>query len=176
MAELMDASLNDSQKDMFMTFTVGKETYGIEISHIIEIIGMQEYTEVPEMPDYIKGIINLRGNIIPLMDVRLRFRMEPRPYDDRTCVIVTVVDTVLVGLIVDRVVEVQTIDDEQIAPPPGMFTEVSHAYLSGIGKMEDRVALLLNCEKLFSENELEEARVSLYAGLKNFETTEEIKN
>jgi len=158
MAELMDASLNDSQKDMFMTFTVGKETYGIEISHIIEIIGMQEYTEVPEMPDYIKGIINLRGNIIPLMDVRLRFRMEPRPYDDRTCVIVTVVDTVLVGLIVDRVSEVITLPEESISSLQGVAGTQSNRFVRSVGKTQTGIVLIVDPDKLVNDDDLEMLR------------------
>jgi len=75
----------DTQKDRFLTFQLGKESYGIEIRHVTEIIGIQPITEVPEMPEYIKGIINLRGKIIPVMDVRLRFKKEPREYNDRTC-------------------------------------------------------------------------------------------
>ena len=173
--EYLEAGM-DTLQNRYLLFELGKEMFGLDIRFVTEIVAMQPINPIPETPDFIRGVINLRGKIIPVIDMRLKFGMPSIAYTDRTCIIVVDAEQLSVGLIVDRVVEVQTIDDEQIAPPPGMFTEVSHAYLSGIGKMEDRVALLLNCEKLFSENELEEARVSLYAGLKNFETTEEIKN
>ena len=80
--------LEDTQKDKFLTFNLGDESYGIEIMYVTEIIGIQPITEVPELPDYIRGIINLRGKIIPVMDVRIRFKKSTREYDDRTCVIV----------------------------------------------------------------------------------------
>jgi purine-binding chemotaxis protein CheW len=152
---MSDMSYSDGQKDMFMTFVVGKETYGIEISHIIEIIGMQQYTEVPEMPDYIKGIINLRGNIIPLMDVRLRFHMEPRPYDDRTCVIVTVVDTVLVGLIVDSVSEVITLPEESISSLQGLAGTQGNRFVRNVGKAASGIVLIVDPDKLVNDDELE---------------------
>lgn len=158
MAEVTETSLNDGQKDMFMTFVVGKETYGIEISHIIEIIGMQEYTEVPEMPDYIRGIINLRGNIIPLMDVRLRFRMEPRPHDDRTCVIVTVVDTVLVGLIVDGVSEVITLPEENISSIQGIAGAQGNRFVREVGRTASGIVLIVDPNKLVNDDELEMLR------------------
>ena len=75
----------DTQKDRYLVFSFGNENYGIDIKYVIEIIGIQAITEVPELPEYVKGIINLRGKIIPIMDVRLRFKKEPREYDDRTC-------------------------------------------------------------------------------------------
>ncbi|MDP4095008.1 MAG: chemotaxis protein CheW, partial [Bacillota bacterium] len=78
----------DTQKDKYLTFVVGSETYGIEIRHVTEIIGIQPITEVPELPEYIRGIINLRGKIIPVMDVRMRFKKSFKEYNDRTCVIV----------------------------------------------------------------------------------------
>ncbi|HHT16225.1 MAG TPA: purine-binding chemotaxis protein CheW [Papillibacter sp.] len=158
MAEVTDMNFNDGQKDMFMTFVVGKETYGIEICHIIEIIGMQEYTEMPEMPEYIKGIINLRGNIIPLMDVRLRFRMEPRPYDDRTCVIVTVVDTVLVGLIVDGVSEVITLPEDSISSLQGLAGTQGNRFVRNVGKTPSGIVLIVDPNKLVNDDELEMLR------------------
>jgi len=88
----------DTQKGKYLTFIIGKEVYGIEIKYVMEIIGMQQITEVPELPEYIKGIINLRGKIIPVLDVRLRFKKEPMEYNDRTCIIVVDIKDVSVGL------------------------------------------------------------------------------
>ena len=110
----------DAQKGRFLDFLVGNESFGIEIRYVTEIIGIQSITEMPDMPNFVKGIINLRGRIIPLIDVRLRFGKEPKAYDDRTCVIVVGVDGFSYGLIVDSVSEVMTIPDEEIAPLPGI--------------------------------------------------------
>lgn len=143
----------DTQKGRYLTFLLGKETYGIEILYVTEIIGIQEITEMPEMPDYVKGIINLRGKIIPVMDVRLRFKKEPKEYDDRTCVIVINFDGFMIGLVVDSVSEVITIDDNEISEIPSMDQENSRGYVKNIGKIGHSVVLLLDCKKLLSTEE-----------------------
>jgi purine-binding chemotaxis protein CheW len=145
----------DTQKGRFLTFALGKETYGIEIRFVTEIIGIQTITELPELQEYIRGIINLRGKIIPVMDVRLRFKKEFREYNDRTCIIVIEIKDITIGLIVDSVAEVLTILDQDIAPPP-QFTEKNSNYIKNIGKIGNEVKLLLDCEKLLAENEIEE--------------------
>lgn len=108
----------DTQKDKYLTFTLGEELYGIDIRAVIEIIGIMPITKVPEVPAYVQGIINLRGKIIPVVDMRLRFGQEYRPYSDRTCVIIISVNDVLIGLIIDGVSEVLTIPENSIVPPP----------------------------------------------------------
>ncbi len=143
----------DTQYGRFLTFTIGEEVFGIEIRYVTEIIGMQPITQLPEVPDYIKGIVNLRGKIIPVIDVRLKFKKEPVEYNDRTCIIVIDTQEISVGLIVDNVAEVMTIDDENIVPPPDYRTGVQNRYIRGIGKVGDDVKLLLDCEKLFKEEE-----------------------
>ncbi len=153
MAEnLMDSTIEeeDTQQDKFLTFSIGNETYGIEIRIVTEIIGIQPITEVPEVPEYVKGIINLRGKIIPVMDIRLRFKKEFREYNDRTCVIVVDVRDLSLGFIVDGVSEVIAIPEENIVPPPSL--KASHnKYIKGIGKVGEEVKLLLDCDKLFNE-------------------------
>jgi purine-binding chemotaxis protein CheW len=144
----------DTQKDKFLTFVLGNESYGIEIRYVTEIIGIQPITEVPELPDYIRGIINLRGKIIPVMDVRLRFRKEFREYNDRTCVIVIDIKGISIGLIVDSVSEVMSIPDTEIVPPPDVKRS-SNKYIKGIGKAENDVKLILDCERLLSEDEFD---------------------
>ncbi|HKL27331.1 MAG TPA: chemotaxis protein CheW, partial [Desulfuromonadales bacterium] len=96
----------DTQKGKYLTFHLGKEDFGIEIRHVTEIIGIQKITEVPDMPDFVRGVINLRGQVIPVMDVRTRFRMQHRDYDERTCIVVVNVAEKTVGLVVDKVNEV----------------------------------------------------------------------
>lgn len=158
MAEILEEIMEtaeDTQKGKFLTFSVGKEAYGIEIKFVTEIIGIQEITEVPELPDYVKGIINLRGKIIPVIDVRLRFRKEPKDYNDRTCIVVINIKETTVGLIVDNVAEVINIDDSNIVPPPQMKTGFHNRYVRGIGKVGNEVKLLLDCDKLLNDEELD---------------------
>lgn len=145
----------DTQKGRFLTFALGNETYGIEIMYVTEIIGIQSITELPELPEYMKGIINLRGKIIPVMDVRLRFKKEFREYNDRTCIVVVDIKEVAIGLIVDSVSEVLTIQEQDIAPPPQMRGQ-SNRYIKNIGKAGNEVKLLLDCEKLLTDSELDE--------------------
>jgi len=141
----------ETQKDKFLTFTIGKEYYGIEIRYVTEIIGVQPITEVPELPEYIRGIINLRGKIIPIMDVRLRFSKGFREYNDRTCIIVIDADDILIGLIVDSVSEVLSIPDEDIVAPTDLK---GNKYIKGIGKTGSDVKLLLDCKQLLAEEEM----------------------
>jgi len=143
--------IEDTQRGRYLTFIIGKEVYGIEIKYVTEIINMQKITEVPELPEYIKGIINLRGKIIPVMDVRLRFRKEAKEYNDRTCIIVVDIEDISVGLIVDSVSEVITITEDNIVPPPDTNTGFNNRYIKGIGKVGDEVKLLLDCGKLLTD-------------------------
>jgi purine-binding chemotaxis protein CheW len=145
----------DTQYGRFLTFNLGAEIFGIEIKYVTEIIGMQSITKVPEVPEYLKGIINLRGKIIPLIDVRIKFGKEPVEYNDRTCIIVIELKNISVGLIVDNVVEVLTIADENISLPPSNKTGFENRYIKGIGKIGDQVQLLLDCKKLLKIDELE---------------------
>jgi purine-binding chemotaxis protein CheW len=145
----------DTQKGRFLTFSLGKESYGLEINYVTEIIGIQPITEIPELPDYIKGIINLRGKIIPVMDVRLRFKKAPKEYNDRTCVIVIDIKDISIGLIVDSVSEVITIPNEDIVEPPQMNKGLQNRYIKSIGKVGSEVKLLLDCEMLLTDGEID---------------------
>jgi len=158
MADVLDNTIDmeeDTLKGRFLTFSLGNESYGIEVKYVTEIIGMQAITEMPELPEYVKGVINLRGKIIPVMDVRLRFKKEPREYNDRTCVIVVDINDISIGLIVDTVSEVITIPEEDIVEPPQMNKELNNRYIKSIGKVGSDVKLLLDCEKLLTTNEIE---------------------
>ena len=143
----------DTQKGKYMTFKSGNEYYGIGINYVSEIIGIQSITSVPETEDYIKGLINLRGKMIPVIDVRLRFGQTPIEYTDRTCIIVINVQNVAVGLIVQTIAEVVTIDDSEIAPPPSISTGGNNRYVYGIGKIGDNVKLLLDPDKLINDQD-----------------------
>ncbi|ADU75236.1 purine-binding chemotaxis protein CheW [Acetivibrio thermocellus AD2] len=146
----LELQQEETQRDKYLTFIVEKEYYGIEIRYVTEIIGIQSITEVPDLPKYIRGIINLRGKIIPVMDVRLRFGKEFREYDDRTCIIVIDVDNMFVGLIVDSVCEVMSIPDGEIVVPPD-FDQSENKFIKGIGKTGNEVRLILDCEKLLKD-------------------------
>ena len=146
----------DTQKEKYLTFTLGSETYGLDIKYVTEIIGVQEITEIPEIPEYIRGIINLRGSIIPVMDVRLRFRKSFREYNDRTCIVVVETEDISVGLIVDAVSEVISIQDQDIVKPPDLNKELGNKYIKGIiGKVKNEIKLLLDCNKLLSSDEIQ---------------------
>lgn len=147
--------VEDTQKGKYLTFAVGDESYGIEINHVTEIIGIQEITEVPGMPDYIKGIINLRGKIIPVIEVRLRFKKKAIDYNDRTCIIVIDIRDISIGLIIDSVSEVISITEDNIVPPPNSKTGFHNNYVKGIGKANNEVKLLLDCDLLVNNDEFD---------------------
>ncbi len=143
----------DTQEDKFLTFVLNREEYGIEIRYVTEIVGIQNITEVPDMPGFIKGVINLRGKVIPVMDVRLRFDMQERPYDDCTCIVVININEQAVGLIVDRVSEVLDIPKTEIELPPKIRRSEKSNFIQGLGKVGDKVKILLNANKLLYEEE-----------------------
>lgn len=158
MPELLEQEhqeLEDTQKDKFLTFTLCNESYGIEIKHVTEIIGLQPIYEIPELPQYIRGIINLRGKIIPVMDVRLRFKKVFRDYNNRTCVIVVNIKDTAIGLIVDSVSEVLSISETDIISPPDFGISAANEYIKGIGKVSNEVKLLLDCDKLLGKDEVD---------------------
>lgn len=145
----------DTQKDKYLTFTLGEDSFGLDILYVTEIVGLQKITPVPELPEYVKGIINLRGKIIPVMDVRIRFNKSAREYDERTCIIVIDIGNKSVGLIVDRVSEVIDIPEGNISPPPKVGKNNQNRYVKGIGKFGEDVKLILNCEKLLDGDEID---------------------
>lgn len=149
--DLFDDENEDTQKDRYLTFHVGDEDYGIAIEYVTEIVGMHRITEVPDMPQFVKGVINLRGQVIPVIDIRARFGMEERDYDDRTCTIVILVNGTNVGLIVDTVSEVRDIPEENVSPPPSIATGESSQYIMGLGKVGEEVKILLDVDKLLFE-------------------------
>ncbi|MFC1493218.1 chemotaxis protein CheW [candidate division KSB1 bacterium] len=159
MAETMD-TLNvheeeDTQEGMYLTFPLGNEGYGIEIRYVTEIIGMQNITELPDVTHFVKGVINLRGKIIPVIDIRLRFGLKEREYDDRTCIIVIDITGVSVGLIVDNVSEVVSIPEKDVDYSESLNRDAKSEYIKAFGKLGDEVKILLDSERLFCDGELE---------------------
>ncbi len=151
-AEMEDRE--EAQQDKYLTFTVDADGYGIDIRSVTEIIGMQPVKTLPEVPAFIKGVINLRGKIIPVADMRLRLGKDEAPYTDRTCVIVVDTESLLIGLIVDQVAEVMVIAGDNIVPPPALQRTKGRRYISGIGKTGSEMIMLIDCEKLFDSSEL----------------------
>ncbi|MFH1999459.1 MAG: chemotaxis protein CheW [Planctomycetota bacterium] len=147
----------DTMKNKFLGFRIGEEDYGIEIRYVMEIVEIQKITEIPETVDYIRGVINLRGKVIPVIDVRLRFHLSMKEYDSRTCIIVVNLENTVVGLIVDSVAEVVDISEEQIAPPPMVQQTPESGFIMGIGITEEGVRILLNVRKVVLDSELEAA-------------------
>jgi purine-binding chemotaxis protein CheW len=146
----------DTQKDKYLTFLLDKDVYGLEINYVKEIVEIQTITELPELPEYVKGIINLRGKIIPVVDVRIRFRKARKEYNDRTCIIVVDIKDISIGLIVDSVTEVLAIPEQDIVDPPQMNRGKNNKYINKIGKDGNNVKLLLDCEKLLTEKDIDD--------------------
>ena len=142
--------VEDTQEGLYLTFLIGDEVLGIGIEYVKEIIGIQPITKIPEFPDHIKGVINLRGKIIPVMDVRLRFKKTEQPYDTRTCIIVVDIFNNSIGLIVDRVAEVVPIPEGDIAATPEINRQAT-SYIKGFGKVGGEIKLLLDCCALLGD-------------------------
>jgi len=142
----------------FLTFTLANEEYGIGILKIKEIIGMMPITPVPHTPDYVKGVVNLRGKVIPVMDLRLRFGIEAIDYTERTCIIVVEIEgpsgTIQIGIVVDAVSEVLNIKGEDIEDTPTFGTKLNLDYIYGMAKMDGGVKILLDIDRVLSAEEI----------------------
>lgn len=148
----------EAKAGIYLTLRLGKETYGIPVLKVQEIIGRTEITEIPRMPQYIKGVINLRGKIIPLMDLRLKFNLEEKAYTDRTVFVVLEVHLAdkkrQMGIVVDSVSEVVKLEDTMIEPPPSYGFDVDSEFIVGMGKQNEKVIMLLDIEKVLTEKEM----------------------
>ncbi len=142
----------------YLTFSLNEEEYGIGILKVKEIIGMMPITSLPGTPKFVKGVINLRGKVIPVIDLRLKFSMDPIPYSDRTCIIVVEIDaeseTVLIGIVVDAVSEVLNIKESDIEETPTFGTSLNTDYILGMAKMEGGVKILLDIDKVLNGDEI----------------------
>jgi purine-binding chemotaxis protein CheW len=142
----------------YLSFSLAEEEYGIGILQIKEIIGMMNITVIPKSPDFVKGVINLRGKVIPVIDLRLKFGMESIPYAERTCIIVVEVDsssgTMLIGIVVDSVSEVLNVRGENIEPPPAFGASLETDYILGMAKMDSGVKILLDINKVLGADEI----------------------
>ena len=148
----------------FLSFFLGPEEYGLEILKVHEIIGMMAITPVPRTPEFVRGVINLRGKVIPTVDLRLKFEMPPVGQTDETCIIVVQANGVQVGIVVDRVSEVLDIKGEEVEPTPAFGTDVNTDYILGIGKSDGRVRLLLDIDKVLCGSDLQDLQQATLDG------------
>ena len=155
MADLLNMedidSAADTMKDMFFIFEIDDEDYGVEVANVKEIISMQNITRVPQMPSFIEGITNLRGDLIGVLDVRKRFGKPPKEYDEQTCIVVIEFNQYTLGLIVDGVKATQTIESENVSPPPNAKLNNYNQFIRNIGKVGNSVKLLLDLERFLSQ-------------------------
>ncbi|OHD10631.1 MAG: chemotaxis protein CheW [Spirochaetes bacterium GWD1_27_9] len=156
---MVDDDDDDTMANRYLSFRIENEDYGIPIQNVIEIIELQKIIEIPDMPDFVKGVINLRGRVIPIMDLRLRFHFVEKEHDDRTCIVIVNINDSRIGLIVDRVEEVLEISANNVEPPP-KFKNKSNAeqYISGLGKTGDSIKIILDVGKIISEDNMEEIK------------------
>ena len=160
LAEKMDQAVSAmvDREGKYLTFSIAGEEYGIGILKIKEIIGMMPITLVPQTPEHVKGVINLRGKVIPVVDLRLRFKMESIEYGERTCIIVveiaTQAETVQIGIVVDSVSEVLNIKGEDIENTPTFGTKLNTDYILGMAKVQGGVKILLDIDKVLSAEDI----------------------
>ncbi len=148
----------------YLTFRLADEDYGIPLLQVKEIIGMMPVTAVPRTPDYVKGVINLRGKVIPVSDLRLRFGMEAVPYSDRTCIIVVDIQGIeqatRMGVIVDAVSEVLNVREEEIEPAPSFGEHVQTRYILGMANMDEQVKILLDIDRVFDPEDMAQLEIA----------------
>ncbi len=154
MGAVTEKKIISSNEGKFLTFALGKEAYGIEILKVREIIGLVEITTVPQTPDYMKGVINLRGKVIPIIDLRLRFSMPEAEHTQETCIIVVEVDTAQIGIIVDSVSEVTDIKGEDIEDATRFRQGIDTKFIMGLGKTKKKIIILLDIEGVLTIEEL----------------------
>lgn len=151
---LVDDDDIDAQADKYLLFYLGKEEYGINIAQVTAIEELPRITTIPDMPDFVKGVINLRGKVIPAVDLRLRFGLEEREYDDRTCIVIVKVEENTIGFIVDTVSEVHDISKSDIGSPPSFkSTSGQNQYIAGLAKQDEEVKIILDVQKIVSEKD-----------------------
>jgi purine-binding chemotaxis protein CheW len=147
-AVAVEVETEDTQHGKFLTFMIGDEIYGIEITAVIEIVNIQPITFVPHVPDFVKGIINLRGKVVPVVDMRLKFKKPARDYDERTCIIILEIHEIMIGVIIDRVSDVLYIADDQISDMPLLKAAERSAFVRNIANVGDKAVLILDSEKI----------------------------
>lgn len=145
----------DQELTQLVTFSIGEEEFGVNILQVQEIIRTMEITNVPRAPEFIEGVINLRGKVIPIVDMRRRFGLESKKHDKYTRMIVIENETLIVGFVVDSVSEVLRIPASSVQPPPPTVAGLDSDYIDGVGKLDDRLLILLDLDSLLDNTEIE---------------------
>lgn len=145
----------DDELIQLVTFNIGVEEFGVDILKVQEIIRTMEITKVPRAQDFVEGVINLRGKVIPIIDLRRRFGMSSKEYNKDTRIVVIEINGMIVGFVVDSVSEVLRIPAGTVEPPPPVVAGLDSDYISGVGKLHDRLLILLDLDKLLSSADLE---------------------
>lgn len=146
----------DDELLQLVTFSIGEEEFGVDILKVQEIIRTMEITKVPRAPEFVEGVINLRGKVIPIIDLRRRFGLSSKAYDNHTRIIVIEINSMIVGFVVDSVSEVLRIPVSTVEPPPPVVAGLESDYISAVGKLQDRLLILLDLDKLLSADDLEQ--------------------
>ncbi|MFC3122667.1 chemotaxis protein CheW [Agaribacter flavus] len=142
------------QKNEFLTFVLGEENYALDIMTVKEIRGYEQVTKIANAPDYIKGVLNLRGDIVPIIDLRIKFGVGEATYNEFTIVIMLMIDERIVGIVVDEVSDVIKVGSSQVKPPPEFGVAFDSAYLHGLTSINEQMIILVNIQKLISSDEL----------------------
>ena len=150
--------MNNMSSQQYVTFSLGKELFGVEVSKTREILSLTPVTKVPQTPDYLLGVINLRGQVVPVVDMRLKLGLPAGADTEDTCIIVVDVlvdgETITVGALADAVREVLEIRSDQIEPPPRLGTRLKTEFITGMGKIDEQFMILLNIDRIFNSDEL----------------------
>ena len=149
------ALVNEAASSEYLVFSLGDEEYAVDILKVQEIRGYENVTRIANVPEFIKGVTNLRGVIVPIIDLRLKFHLDKVEYGGQTVVIVVNVDDRIVGIVVDGVSDVMSLSPDQIKPAPEFGVTLSSDYLSGIGSLDDRMLVLVDIEKLLTHEEMQ---------------------
>ncbi|MGN0607400.1 MAG: chemotaxis protein CheW [Oscillospiraceae bacterium] len=152
--EAFEENESNFANQKYLSFVIDKQFYAFHINDVKEIIEMQEITPVPEFPDYARGIINLRGSLIPVIDVRLRFCKNEKEYNERTCIIILNLESIEVGFIVDTVDEVMDISEDNISAVPKLSDAKTRKFIEGVGKTSEKIVMILNANKMLSDEEI----------------------
>jgi purine-binding chemotaxis protein CheW len=166
---------NAEESNSYLTFKLGEEEFGAHVGQVLNILEMTDITQVPKTPEYMKGVINLRGSVLPVIDTRLKFGLPETEYTSNTCIVVMDLnlngDTVNIGAIVDEVLSVIEIEEDQIEPPPSIGNQYKSEFIYGMAKVDEKFIMLLDMQKVLSNEEM--ADISSKAQKQRAEAQEE---
>jgi len=151
----VNEAISKGTLNQFVTFTLEGEEYGVEILKVQEIIGYPGFTKVPNVPSFVKGVINLRGSVVPVIDLRLKFSMDEKEYDTFTVILILEVKERIIGVIVDAVSDVISLSEEEVQPTPDFSSGIRADFIKAMGRKDEKLIILLDIDRVLSESELE---------------------